>query len=635
MGYVEYNPYRVLVSEFVDIARRLVGNVEFQVVKARPGFGYLAIPLHDLVKANPSLAKNVEAAIRGLRSTYISSLRFVNGFLNMDVDVQSYGKLVLESAISLGGNYGKDPAVKKLSIVVEHTSANPLHPLHIGHCRNMVLGDSLVRLFRFIGHGVSARFYLDDMGIQVMYLVIGYRYVKDLVNKRVSSGMKPDHVMWIVYSVTNAVAEIQRINKELKSEDEEGYRELIKERDEWVGVIADWLSKDKELVDALVSNLSQIDVNAEASRMAKAYEDGDPEVKGLVREAVNIVLRGFEETLREFGIRFDYFDWESEVSVYNGLAREVVAELARKAPKYLEFKDGVYVFRADKAAEELNLWDELKLPRFLPPATLTRSDGTTLYLTRDVAYAIWCLRNCSADMIIRVIAVEQTHPQAQLRIMLKLLGYDASKVVHYAYEMVNLGGVKMSSRRGSAITVDEILNEATKRVKSIASLRGGVNVNETARAIAVGAIRYYFASVSPSKQIVFDWDKALDMNQNSGPFIQYTYVRANSILNKSGVDIGVGEFNVPQNVGDEEKDLVLMVGEFPEVLRKVSEDLKLENLVGYMNRLALVFNSFYEKYPVINAEPGIREFRLALVKSIKIVLENSMNIIGIPTLTKM
>ncbi|WP_292000611.1 arginine--tRNA ligase [Caldivirga sp.] len=630
---MEYNPYRALISEFKGIAAKLTGVEDLQVIKARAGFGYLSIPLHDLIRSRPNLSSEVNEGIKGIKSHYLMDLRFINGFLNANVNLVNYGKLVLDSAISLGPDYGKVPGIKQLNIIVEHTSANPLHPLHIGHCRNMVLGDSLVRLLKFMGHNVSARFYLDDTGIQVMYLALGYSKVRELAKERIEAGQKPDHVMWIIYSVTNAVAEVQRITKLLEGKSEEEYRGLIKERDEWVGVIADWLSKDKELVNALVESLSNIDVNAEVARMAKAYEDGDEGVKGIVREAVNLVLKGFEETFRLFNVKFDSYDWESEIAVYSGLARRIIMDLVKAAPSYVEFKDGVYVFRADKAASELKLWDELKLPKFIPPATLNRSDGTTLYLTRDVAYAVWCLTNCNPNTVIRVIAVEQTHPQAQLRIMLKLLGYDASRIVHYAYEMVNLGEAKMSSRRGQAVTIDGLLEDAVKRVKAIASSRGGLNTSEVAYAVAVGAIRYYFVSVSPSKQIVFDWGKVLDMNQNSGPFIQYTYVRAFSILSKAGIE--PLQYTVPSTLSQEEGDLILMIGEFPEVLLRVSEDLKLENLVSFMNRLALEFNTFYEKYPVINAEPGLKEFRLALVKAVKIVLENSMNILGIPVLSKM
>ncbi|MDT7903179.1 MAG: arginine--tRNA ligase [Caldivirga sp.] len=632
---MEYNPYRALIKEFRRIAEEITGSGDLQVIRARAGFGYLSIPLHDLIRGKPELAREVNDKTSLVKSPYLANLRFINGFLNTDVNLVNYGKLVLDSALALGPSYGKAPDVKPLNIVVEHTSANPLHPLHIGHCRNMVLGDSLVRLLRFMGHRVSARFYLDDTGIQVMYLALGYRHVKDLVRRRIESGLKPDQVMWIVYSVTNAVAEVQRLTRMLEGKGEEEYRELVRERDEWVSVIADWLSKDKELVDSLVKALSSIDVNSEVARMAKAYEDGEPGVKELVREAVNLVLRGFEETLNQFDVKFDQYDWESEVAVYNGLAKRVIMDLVKAAPSYVEFKDGVYVFRADKAAAELKLWDELRLPKFVPPATLNRSDGTTLYLTRDVAYAIWCLTNCNPDMVVRVIAVEQTHPQAQLRIMLKLLGFDASRIVHYAYEMVNLGDVKMSSRRGQAVTVDSLLEDAVRRVRAIASGRGGLNIDEVARAVAVGAIRYYFASVSPSKQIVFDWGRVLDMNQNSGPFIQYTYVRAYSILNKANVDVEPGQYTVPTSLSQEEGNLLLMIGEFPETLLKVSEDLKLENLVSFINRLALEFNTFYEKYPVINAEPGVREFRLALVKGVRVVLENSMRILGIPVLSRM
>ncbi|WP_243675006.1 DALR anticodon-binding domain-containing protein [Vulcanisaeta distributa] len=154
-----------------------------------------------------------------------------------------------------------------------------------------------------------------------------------------------------------------------------------------------------------------------------------------------------------------------------------------------------------------------------------------------------------------------------------------------------------------------------------------------AEAVAVGAIRYSFLSVSPNKPLTFSWDKVLNLRQNSGPFVQYTYVRTNGILEKAGEIPRITQ--VPDNIVDEEKELILLLGEYPEVVAKAAQELRLENIIEYVNKISLVFNSYYEKYPVLNAEPGIREFRINLVNAVRTVLGNAMDILGIPKLRRM
>ncbi|WP_243678022.1 DALR anticodon-binding domain-containing protein [Vulcanisaeta distributa] len=155
-----------------------------------------------------------------------------------------------------------------------------------------------------------------------------------------------------------------------------------------------------------------------------------------------------------------------------------------------------------------------------------------------------------------------------------------------------------------------------------------------AEAVAVGAIRYSFLSVSPNKPLTFSWDKVLNLRQNSGPFVQYTYVRTNGILEKAGGEIPKLT-QIPDSIANEERELILLLGEYPEVIARAAQELRLENIIEYVNRLSLVFNSYYEKYPVLNAEPGIREFRINLVNAVRVVLGNAMDILGIPRLRRM
>jgi arginyl-tRNA synthetase len=639
------NPYGELIRDvrrFLELLSGELGrditNYINNVIRAPSHYGYLAIPVHSLVREYANLGNIIN---RVPRPRLIGGVVLVNGYLNIDININEYAGIVLRAVNGLGDRYGISDRCVRANYIIEHTSANPAKPMHIGHGRNAVLGDSLARLLRFCGSSVRVHFYVNDCGDQMPYVGIGYHVIRDLVLSRVKSGAKPDDVIGIIYSITYAVSEIKRLSKQIEQLSGEGrYDEankLIGERDEWVSVINNFLERDKELTENLVKGLGKFeDLPSMVKQWSRAYEEGDEYVRKVIREAVDLVLRGFRETLDRLGISFDSWDFESEVAVDNGGVSRVINELLRKAPQYIERDNGALVFRADKYAQDLRLWDELKLPRYIPKATLIRSDGTSLYLTRDIAYALWYWDNYKFDALIRVIGSEQAHPQAQLRLALYAMGYQelARKIIHYSYEMVNLAGMKMSGRKGVYVTLDELLNEAKSRVMDIVKGRFGQDeADRVAEAVAVGAIRYSFLSVNPNKPLTFSWDKVLNLKQNSGPFIQYTYVRANSILEKAGSVPALNQ--IPSNIANEEKELILMLGEYPEVIARSAQDLRLEYVIDYINKLSLLFNSYYEKYPVLNSEPGIREFRLNIVSAVKTVLGNAMDILGIPRLSRM
>ncbi len=641
------NPYAELIREvrmFLDeLGRKLsVDLSNTSIVRAQPKFGYLSVPLHSIAREYSDFPKVVEDVSREFEFRYLKPPEYVNGFLNFDIDPPKYAKMVIDTVLRYGENYGKPEKPMEGKYIVEHTSANPLHPLHVGHGRNAVLGDTLARLLRFCGCEVRTHFYLDDCGDQVAYATLGFSLVRDLVYERVRSGLKPDHVIGIVYATTCTVGEIQKLTRELeelKDRDPEKYREVVAQRDDLVAVIAELEQKDRELVLTLIDKLRSIkNIEEEVKKISRMYEEGVDEVRRIVREMVNLVIDGFKMTLNRLGISFDSWDWESDITVYSGKVYEVIRKLISKAGNYIEKIGNVIIFRADKYAQDLDLWSKLKLPRHLPKVTLTRSDGTTLYITRDLTYAIWCFEKFNPTKLIRVIAAEQQHPQAQIRTMLYAMGYVdwAERMIHYAYELVNIPGVKMSGRRGRYVTLDELIDEAKRRIMSMISGRflDRSELEKVAEAVAVGAIRYSLLSVSPTKPITFTWDKVLNLKQNSGPFIQYTYVRARSILEKAGI-VDVLKYTVPDVLGPEEIELVKYIGEVPEIITQAANDLRPDYIVEHVNKIALTFNSFYEKYPVIHAEEPYRGFRIALVISVKKVLENIMNILGIPILERM
>jgi arginyl-tRNA synthetase len=625
-------PPREEFEKIVAEVARALSLEEIPPVERTRRYGYFSARFHKY-RVDHNRLREVVDSLKNKPTEYLRGISVDGLYLNVDLNIRSVGELVFEALEKMGRRYGFTEECKVGSFLVEHTSANPVHPLHIGHGRNAILGDSLVRLLRFCGNEVETHFYVDDCGVQVMYAAIGYDAVRREAEER-ARRVKPDVVVGHIYSAVNAVAEINKLKKELSSQvDDEKRRELIREMDEWVAVLKRLMDTEGDLINKLVEVLGQRNVADEAVELNRRYEAGEPEARKIVREVVDLVLRGQRETLSRLGVEIDKWDYESEVAVWSGEATRIVSELRRKWPQYVETKGGAVVFRADKFVEDFKLWDVLDLPKFIPPVTLTRSDGTTLYVTRDIAYALWQARQ-GFDKVIRVISTEQTHEQAHVRIVLYALGYEdaAKKIVHYAYEMVNLPGTKMSARRGQYVSLDEILDEAAERSASLVKEKNPEIAGVIAERVGVGSVRYAFLSTSPRKPIEFKWETVLNLRQNSGSFLQYTYVRAYSILEKASE---VRKASVPDEILPEERDLIIKIAEWPGVVKDAVTALRPDYVAEHLDGLALIFNSYYEKAPVLKSEEPVRSFRLALVNAVKTVLEAGFYILGIPTLTKM
>ncbi|MEM3271138.1 MAG: arginine--tRNA ligase, partial [Metallosphaera sp.] len=277
---------------------------------------------------------------------------------------------------------------------------------------------------------------------------------------------------------------------------------------------------------------------------------------------------------------------------------------------------------------------ELRIPEGLeiPPLVLTRSDGTTLYTVRDIAYTIRKFISTNAEQVINVIAEQQSVPQIQLRAALYLLGYPemAKNLIHYSYSMVTLPGTTMSGRLGRYISLDEIYDKVMLTVLEKTKDRGGVNVAE----IVNSAIRYAIISVSANRPITFNVSKVTNFEQNSGPYLQYTYVRAYNILAKYPHEINL---NVDYtDVVMEKRKILMALLKFPEVFKVSADSLQPETLVSYLRSLADSFNSWYDKERVIQ-EPDERKrmTRLNLVKGVETVIRNGLQVLGISSLTKM
>jgi arginyl-tRNA synthetase len=642
---ISENPFAVFRRECETILEEALKRVFPEVVVVNlalekppsPDFGQLASSMcFELAKQfgeKPIIvAERIVKAVDKSKFSLIENIVPAGGgYINFHANFAKFSFLTIESARQLDANYGFVKTENPLRIIVEHTSVNPLHPIHIGQARNPMLGDALARILEARGHAVSRHYYIDDVGRQTAVVAYGYEKLG-----RPKPREKADHFVGKIYTITSCLVEVNRLKKELEAAKAAGSDEEIvrinRELDDWMSVAAELKEKFSELFEKLLEKVSRdADPEGEVNSLNRAYEEGDEGAKQLIREVSELCLQGFRETLSRAGVFYDSWDWESDF-VWSNMVAEVLRKL--KSTPYVYTLGGVLEFDAEKVVRELKLKEKLGLREDyeISPLTLVRADGTTLYTTRDIAYTLWKFEK--ASKIINVIGMEQTLAQLQLKIALHALGYgkQAENFVHFAYNLVTLPGYKMSSRRGRYITFDEAMDEASKRAYEEVSKRSPHLPEEEKRKIAdlvgIGAVRYALVEVDPSKPVVFTWDRVLDFEKNSAPYIQYTHARACSILRKAS--------RKPEKPAYEllreklEREIVLSIANFPEVFVEASEYLKPNLIADFANALADKFNTFYNAFPVIKAEtPELSDARLALTDAVRITLRNALNLIGI------
>jgi arginyl-tRNA synthetase len=602
-----------------------------------PEFGQLASSLcFELAKKldeKPlTMAQRLAEAVDPATFSLVSKVEAAGGgYVNFHVNFAKFSALTLESATRLDGEYGFLKTASPLKIIVEHTSANPLHPITIATARNPALGDTLARLLKFRGHTVYRHFYIDDVGRQTSVIAYGYERLG-----RPKPDEKPDEFIGKIYTITSCFVEINRLKKELEraktvnAEDE--IMGLTRQLDDWVAVAAELKEKHPQLFEKLLTKIGE-DENPETSIkiLNQAYEAGEKKAKQLVRAVSEMCLEGFRETLTRLDVMVDSWDWEGDLT-WSGRVEEVLSKLRNS--RYTHAEADVLEFDAERVVRDLDLWTRLclKPEHEIPSLTLVRADGTTLYTTRDVAYTL--LKFEKADKVINVIGVDQSLAQLQLRIALYALGYGkyADSLVHFAYNLVSFPGFKMSSRRGRYITLDSVLDEAVKRAYEEVSKRSpqlsDKGKQEIADFVGLGAVRYALVEVDVSKPVVFAWDRVLNFEKNSAPYIQYTHARACSILKRAAEKTGEPNFELLKE--KLEHEIILSIARLPDTFVEAAEYLKPNLVPEYANSLADRFNTFYNALPVLRAEPQeLSNARLALTNAVRIALRNTLNLIGI------
>jgi len=603
----------------------LASSVSFEIAKT--------------LKTDPArIAKEICDRIDLTRFDLISRVEPAgSGYVNFHLNFGKAGREILTDAIAAGERYGLEPAKERRRIVVEHTSANPSGPLHLGHARNTILGDALASMLKARGHKVQTRFYVDDVGKQVAMLAYGY----SLLGEPTPVG-KPDEWLGLLYACVNCAVQTETLKASISRlrslPDPERALEQTKELDDWVSV-----ARELELIDStlfhrvLEAVQSRTEPMQEVEQIVIQYEKGDEKIRSLVRGVAELSLEGIRQTLQGIGVAFDEWDWESDL-VWSGEVRDAMQRLASTP---FATVDGLSLaLDVDKIARIHGLDRTLGFSEqyAVPELTLVRRDGTTLYVARDIAYSIRKFRD--ADVVINVIGSEQKLAQLQLKLALYALGEKrvAKNLIHYAYGIVELPGVKMSKRRARYISFDEIISQAVARAREKISTRADSMSQEErtqiSRVVGLAAIRYAMLATSSRKTITFTWDRVLSLERNSAPFINYAYTRTRGILMKAGTTEEEPDYD---GLTDPlERVLILEIGKFPAVFAESTDNLKPEQIGGYGNMLAEKFHEYYERVNVLRADtPELRAARLMLVRALRVVLGNSMNVLGIGLSEKM
>ena len=552
----------------------------------------------ELKKRPDEIAKELKGQIDAITTktnakSNILKCSVLGPYLNFYIKKELIAINVLKDVEISGTKYGSYDEGQNKKIIVEYVSTNPIHPMHIGSARNAILGKSLSNTYSYLNYDTKSHYYMNDIGLQVAKVAFGYTKLKD---KTVVG--RPD--VWIgkIYAITSAImTEDSEVKQELKSKWPNMYKQLEKV-----------LSGEK-------------DIEAQVKKMLQKIEAGDTETADLFKKVGNICTDGFKETFSRMNIKFESYDYES-MFVINGDVYKVIDELKKK--KVLK-KTNQKTWIIDLEAYKL------------PSTVLVRSDNTTLYLTRDIAYSIWKFEKEKATKVINIIASEQELPQIQLKTALKILDKPyADNLYHLSYGLVNLPGIKMSGRKGRYITFDYVFDEAIKKAYEVVNEKNPElaekEKTKIAEMVGKGAVIYSILKVEARKSVTFDMDDALDFNGNSAPYIQYTHARAKSILAKTDA---VKKCDMSLLVEDSEQKILKRIATFPAALKSCSKNVSPHTICNYLFELAQDFNNFYNTTNVLKADKEIKNARLALVKATAQVIKNGLGLLEIEAPEKM
>ena len=532
----------------------------------------------------------------------VAAFNVIKGFLNLTIASATWIELLNE--IQADEQYGLVQVTDASPLVmIEYSSPNTNKPLHLGHVRNNLLGNALANIVAANGNKVVKTNIVNDRGIHICKSMLAWKKYGNGETPE-TSGKKGDHLVGDYYV---------SFDKHYKAE--------VKE------LMAKFTAQGMNDDEAKAKAEAESPLMQEAREMLVKWEAGDPEVRGLWEMMNNWVYAGFDETYKKMGVSFDKIYYESNTYLEG---KEKVMEGLEKGFFYKKEDGSVW---ADLTAEGL----DNKL--------LLRGDGTSVYMTQDIGTAKLRFADYPINKMIYVVGNEQNYHFQVLSILLDKLGFEWGKsLVHFSYGMVELPEGKMKSREGTVVDADDLMEEMIATAKETSQELGKLDgltqeeADDIARIVGLGALKYFILKVDARKNMTFNPKESIDFNGNTGPFIQYTYARIQSVLRKAAESGIVIPEQIPAGIelSEKEEGLIQMVADFAAVVKQAGEDYSPSIIANYTYDLVKEYNQFYHDYSILREEnEAVKVFRIALSANVAKVVRLGMNLLGIEVPSRM
>ena len=515
----------------------------------------------------------------------VEKFNVIKGFLNITIK-PSFWASVLQQ-VAADPEFGFKPATQASKLVmIEYSSPNTNKPLHLGHVRNNLLGYSLSKIMEANGNKVVKTNIVNDRGIHICKSMLAWlKWGNGITPER--AGKKGDHLIGDFYVL---------FDKHYKAE----VNDLVEK------------GMDKEQAER------EAPLIKEARAMLKQWEEGDPEVRALWEKMNGWVYAGFDETYKRLGVSFDKIYYESSTYLEG---KEKVLEGLKKGLFYRK--------------EDNSVWADLTSDG-LDQKLLLRSDGTSVYMTQDIGTAKLRFQDFPIDQMIYVVGNEQNYHFQVLSLLLDKLGFKWGKdLIHFSYGMVELPNGKMKSREGTVVDADDLMDEMINTAREVSKSRNAVaemtdaEREEALRVIGLGALKYFILKVDPRKNMLFNPAESIDFNGNTGPFVQYTYARIQSVLRKRGADDATVDFSAYEP-NEKEISLIQRLTDFATVVSEAGRTYSPALVANYVFELAKAYNQFYHDYSILKEEnPQARAFRLVMSKTVASLISRGFGLLGI------
>lgn len=599
---VTMNIENKLVDSVINGLKALYGQevpaVQVQLQKTKKEFeGHLTLvvfPFLRMSKKGPEQTAQEIGEYLQANEPAVAAFNVIKGFLNLTIASSAWIELL--NVIHADEQYGITAVDDNSPLVmIEYSSPNTNKPLHLGHVRNNLLGNALANIVMANGNKVVKTNIVNDRGIHICKSMLAWKLYGNGETPE-SSGKKGDHLVGDYYV---------SFDKHYKAE----VAELMK---------GGMTKEEAEAASPLMN---------EAREMLVKWEAGDPEVRALWTMMNNWVYAGFDETYRKMGVSFDKIYYESNTYLEG---KEKVMEGLEKGFFYKKEDGSVW---ADLTGEGL----DHKL--------LLRADGTSVYMTQDIGTAKLRFADYPIDKMIYVVGNEQNYHFQVLSILLDKLGFEWGKgLVHFSYGMVELPEGKMKSREGTVVDADDLMEEMVSTAKETSQELGKLDgltqeeADDIARIVGLGALKYFILKVDARKNMTFNPKESIDFNGNTGPFIQYTYARIQSVLRKAAESGIVIPEQIPAGIelSEKEEGLIQLVADFAAVVKQAGEDYSPSIIANYTYDLVKEYNQFYHDFSILREEnEAVKVFRIALSANVAKVVRLGMGLLGIEVPSRM